>query len=353
VVSKAKIAVVGTGWWATEAHIPGILGHPDAEIVALCDADAGRLARAGAHYGIERSYSDLATMLNSESLDGLVIATSNASHYELSLLAITAGLDVLIEKPMTEQALHGRELLEAAAHAGTQIVVGHTLHYTNLARRARDLVAAGQVGEIELVQSLFATGCISAMRQCETGEGRWVYPVHAPTGENFSSFGQGQNQVTHSAALMAFVVDDGPDCVHAFMSNRESTVDAVDVLTVRFRGGALGALTSTGLKSGDEADHHELRIFGSEGYLEMDMERAASLTLHRFDGHVEELREEDDAMHYPLRAPVQNFVGVVLGRESNLSPATIAHHSVEIVDAAYRSAALEAPVLVADLYGES
>ena len=73
-------------------------------------------------------------------------------------------------------------------------------------------------------------------------------------------------------------------------------------------------------------------------------------TLHRYDGGDEQMREEDSSLHYPLQAPAQNLADVVLGRAPNLSPGSIAQRSVEIVDAAYRSAASGEPVTIADLY---
>ena len=346
----ARIGVVGAGWWATEAHIPGLIDHPQAEVAALCDNDAVRLARAARHYGVDAVYDDLDRMLAQESLDGLVIATSNASHFELASKAIRAGLHLLIEKPMTETAPHGRALLEAAERAGTQIVVGHTFHYTRLARRARELITGGAIGDVELLQSLFASSAIQHVRDPDAPDGVYHYPVHRPTGQNFSAFGQGQNQLTHSAALAAFVIDDGPESVHAYMSNADVSVDAVDALSVRFAGGALGTLASLGTKPGDDTPHNELRIFGSQGWVEIDMERATLLTLHRYDGDDEEMRETDVSLHYPLRAPAQNLADVVLGRAPNLSPGSIAQRSVEIVDAAYRSAASGEPVTIADLY---
>ena len=228
--------------------------------------------------------------------------------------------------------------------------MGHTFHYTRLARRARELITGGAIGEIELVHSLFASSAIQQVRHPDALEGVWSFPVHGPTPQNFSAYGQGQNQLTHSAALAVFVIDDGPESVHAYMANADVSVDAVDVLSVRFTGGALGTLASVGTKPGDDTPHNELRIFGSKGWMEIDMERAPLLTLHSYDGGDEQLREDDSSMHYPLRAPAQNLADVVLGRAPNLSPGSIAQWSVEIVDAAYRSAASGEPVTISDLY---
>jgi predicted dehydrogenase len=353
--ATARIGVVGAGWWATEAHIPSLIEHQNAEVTALCDVDMERLTSAAHHYGIGATYNDLDAMLEQEVLDGVVIATSNASHHQIALKAIDAGLHVLIEKPMTEIAPEGLELLEAAKRAGTQILVGHTFHYTSIAQRARQLVIDGAIGSVELAQSLFATSAINdplvyGMWDASGFQGPWHFPVHGPTGQNFLSYGQGQNQLTHSAALLAFVIDEGPAAVHAYMSNVDGGIDAVDALSVRFTGGVIGTLASVGTKPAGETDHHELRIFGSQGYLELDMERTAALNLQCSDGTSSCFHEGDPSLRYPLRSPAQNLVDVVLGRATNLSPGSIAQWAVEIVDAAYRSASSGDAVEISDLY---
>ena len=59
---KMKIAVIGTGWWATNAHIPGLLKHPQAEIV-LIDPNPQALERAAQHFGLSAAYASLKAAL--------------------------------------------------------------------------------------------------------------------------------------------------------------------------------------------------------------------------------------------------------------------------------------------------
>ena len=47
---KARVALIGTGWWATTAHFPALLAHPDAEIVGAADPRADVLAKAAEKY---------------------------------------------------------------------------------------------------------------------------------------------------------------------------------------------------------------------------------------------------------------------------------------------------------------
>ena len=111
---KARIAVIGTGWWATYTHIPGLQANDNAELVAICDSDPQRLDAAAEAYHIEKCYRDVAPMLAQENLDGAVIATNHASHYPLAKRCLEAGLHLMIEKPMTLDASEARALLELA-----------------------------------------------------------------------------------------------------------------------------------------------------------------------------------------------------------------------------------------------
>ncbi len=58
---RARIAVIGAGWWATEVHIPALLANPDAELVALVDTNPAKLASAMQHYGVAKRLSQRAS----------------------------------------------------------------------------------------------------------------------------------------------------------------------------------------------------------------------------------------------------------------------------------------------------
>jgi hypothetical protein len=96
--AKARLAVIGTGWCATYAHIPGLQAHPRAELVALCDSNPKKLQAAASAYGVQRVYASASAMLDQEALDGVVIATPHATHAALAQDCLSRGLHVLLEK---------------------------------------------------------------------------------------------------------------------------------------------------------------------------------------------------------------------------------------------------------------
>jgi hypothetical protein len=149
--------------------------------------------------------------------------------------------------------------------------------------------------------------------------------------------GQGQTQLTHSIALLLFMTALDPERVSAFMENHSTAVDVVDAVSVRFRGGALGVIGSTGAVTPvSHTDTLEYIIHGSAGHLHFDV-MDGSLRLYSGDGQVDEpaLAAAD---RYPLFSPARNLIDLALGADINGSPAAIGQRTVEVLHAAYRSA---------------
>ena len=139
-LTKARVAVIGTGWWSTYTHIPGLRANPQAELVALCDTNADKLHAAAKTYRVERVYTSAGAMLDHETLDGVVIATHHATHAALAQACLARGLHVMLEKPMTLHAAEARALVALARAQGRELIIGYPWHFTRQALRARELV---------------------------------------------------------------------------------------------------------------------------------------------------------------------------------------------------------------------
>ena len=78
-VRRVRIGVIGTGWWATEAHLPAIKGNPDADITAICDTRPERLKLAAETFDVSKVYTDYREMLVKETLEEVAQQISSAS----------------------------------------------------------------------------------------------------------------------------------------------------------------------------------------------------------------------------------------------------------------------------------
>ncbi|MCC7361659.1 MAG: Gfo/Idh/MocA family oxidoreductase [Anaerolineales bacterium] len=355
---KARIGIIGTGWWSTTAHIPGLLANPAAELAALSDRSEAALARATAVFGPRKTYTDYHAMLAAERLDGVIVATNHTSHYAVAKACLEAGVHVLLEKPMVLEAAHAHDLVRLAAEKGRELIVGYPWNYTAVTRRARDVVASGRLGALQLVNVHFASMVIEFYRGNDQAYAPvFGYPVTGP-GQAYSDpklagGGQGHLQMTHSAGALFFITGLQAERVSSFMDNYDVAVDVIDAVSVRFKPAngraAIGTLSSTGNLGQGDGGQLLLSIYGEKGYLLLD-QGAGTLYVRLEDGTEENYGPLPPDDRYPKFATSANLVDVALGRAPNGSPGSIAQRVVELLDAAYRSTAQNGqPINVADL----
>ena len=107
--NRIKCGVIGAGWWATHAHIPALLSHPHAELVAIQKNDPEQARKVADDFGVPHAYTSTAELLAVDGLQAVVVSSSPNLHFEQASAALRAGKHVLIEKPMTfttSQAQH-------------------------------------------------------------------------------------------------------------------------------------------------------------------------------------------------------------------------------------------------------
>ncbi|MBA3943243.1 MAG: Gfo/Idh/MocA family oxidoreductase [Herpetosiphonaceae bacterium] len=349
---KARIAIIGTGWWSTFTHIPAIQQHADAELVALCDAVPRRLQAAADAFGVEQRYTDYHQMLATEQPDGVIVATPHATHFQIARACLEHGVHVVVEKPMVLYANDARILVETARVRGCELIVGYPWHYSPHVLQARAVSASGLLGAVQFVSCIFCSGIRELLSGHDASDHPGAYPVHGPgavySQPHLSGGGMGHLQITHAAGLLFFVSGLRARRVLGLMSNHGLPLDLVDSMTVEFDGGALGVVGGTGNGIQRKLD---LQIHCEHGAIDMDLVRTT--TTIRGPGDVREELEPfaDEDAGYPRFAPANNLVEIILGRATNGSPGEIGQRTVELLDAAYRSAGQGGQaVAITDLY---
>jgi predicted dehydrogenase len=158
---KLRFGVIGAGAFAEACHVPGLLSHPGAEVVAIAGGarvsnrkdrtdrtDPSDRARAlAARFGIPAVYGDPAELCAREDLDGVTICTPNAAHHEQALLAFAHGKHVFCEKPLGLSVAEAEKMLSAAEASGRVHQVAFTYRYLYGVGELRRRVRAGDVGE--------------------------------------------------------------------------------------------------------------------------------------------------------------------------------------------------------------
>jgi predicted dehydrogenase len=147
VTEPIGIAVVGTGDWGANL-VRNFARLPGARLVALCDADAARLAKTAAQYPGTRTLSHVDEVCAATDVQGVVVSASAVSHYPLAKQLLEAGKDVYVEKPLTLQVSHAEELVKIAGERGRILMVGHLLLYHPGVQYLKRMVDAGELGDL-------------------------------------------------------------------------------------------------------------------------------------------------------------------------------------------------------------
>jgi predicted dehydrogenase len=346
---KARLGFLGAGWWATANHMPILAQRDDVEFTAVCRLGQAELRQVKETFGFAFATESAEELVNHPSLDAVIVSSPHTLHHEHARLALERGLHVMCEKPMCTRGEHARELVRLAEQKKVHLLVPYGWHYKPFVHRAKRWLDAGAVGTVQYVlchmaspiRDLLRGGRFAADRDSGQAGGllfepdpkTWADPAVA-------GGGYGHAQLSHATGLLFWLTGLMPESVYALMTAPGARVDLYDAISVRFAGGAVGTVSGAGtVPPADKAQYQvDLRIFGSDGLLMLDFERAR-LELRRHDGTSEEMAIPPGAGAYDCEGPPHNFVDLVLGKATtNWAPGEAAMRSVLLLDAAYRSA---------------
>ena len=271
--------MVGGGRGAFIGGVHRLCARMDGEFVLVAGAlssDPQRARDSGGDLGLapDRVYTSFTEMAAAEAkrpdgIEVVSIVTPNDSHHAIARAFLDRGIDVICDKPMTTRVEDALDLVQAVRRTG--LVFGLTHNYTGypLMRQAREMVAAGELGAIRVVQAEYAQDWLSTRLE-DTGhkQASWrVDPQRAGAGGCLGDIG------THAFNLAGFVT--GLDArelaadLGRFVEGRRLD-DNVHIL-LRYEHGARGMLWASQVAPGNE-NGLRLRVYGEKGGLEWNQE---------------------------------------------------------------------------------
>ena len=146
------IAVVGCGYWGPNL-IRNFNALPGARVVAVCDKDSARLDHMKTLYPQAETTSNFEDLLANGKAEAVVIATPVSTHHAMGMAALQAGKHAFIEKPMACSSQECFDLIEAAEERKLTLMVGHTFVYTPVVNRIKEIIDAGDLGEVLYVSA--------------------------------------------------------------------------------------------------------------------------------------------------------------------------------------------------------
>jgi predicted dehydrogenase len=147
-----KVGVVGCGYWGPNL-IRNLRQSGECQLKLVCDTNAERLSHMRRLYPEVATTSSFEDLLNGADLDAVVIATPVRMHYEMAMAALRAGKHVFIEKPMARTEAEGEEMVALAEREGLVLMVGHTFLFSPAVRRMKEIVDAGDIGEVQYISA--------------------------------------------------------------------------------------------------------------------------------------------------------------------------------------------------------
>jgi predicted dehydrogenase len=246
----------------------------------LADRDDATAARAAADFGFARSTGDWRAAVTDPAVDLVAVATPNLLHAPIALAAIAAGKPVYCEKPLAATLAEAEAMADAAEAARLPTAVGFTYLYNPMIAVARELIAAGEIGEVTAFRGIHAEDFMASAEapfswRCEPEQAGGAL---ADIGSHIIAMARhlaGEIEAVSGSLHTAHPVRRDPGG-----AERAVRVDDQMDALVRFASGATGTLSASWIASGRKMGLG-FEISGTRGSIAFTQERFNELQLYR------------------------------------------------------------------------
>ena len=275
--------------WRTAPRFFDLPLRPEMQVLVGRSAEAVRAAADT--WGWAETATDWRSVIERDDIDVVDIVTPGDSHAEIAIAALDAGKHVLCEKPLANSVDEAKAMTDAAARAadsGVMAMVGFTYRRVPAATLARDLVAAGRIGEVRQIRASYRQDWLAdadspmtwRLDKARAGSGALGdIGAHAI---DLAQFISGQRIAAVSGVLQTIVGERPLLAESRGLSGTASTergtvtVDDLALFSARFESGVLGSFEASRFASGRK-NSLRVEISGSTGAVAFDLEDLNSL----------------------------------------------------------------------------
>jgi len=274
-----RLGMVGGGQGAFIGGVHRIAARIDGmfDLVAGAFSSTPEKSQAsGADLGINpaRVYDDYTQMAIREArrkdgIEAVAIVTPNHMHAGPAREFLKRGIHVICDKPLTATLPEAKKLVDAAEKSGALFVLTHNYTGYPMVRQMREMIAAGDLGALRLVQAEYVQDWLTEpLEQTGQKQAAWrTDPLRSGAGGSIGDIG------THAFNLAGFVsgltLDKLAADLHSFVPGRR--VDDNAHIMLRFQGGAKGMIWASQVAPGNE-NGLRLRVYGTKGGLQWGQE---------------------------------------------------------------------------------
>ena len=282
--ARIRLGMVGGGRDAFIGGVHRMAARLDDqfELVAGCFSSTAEKSRAsGADLGLpaDRVYDDFTAMATREArlkqgIEAVAIVTPNHMHYSAAREFLRRGIHVICDKPLTASLAEAKRMVLAARRSEALFILTHNYTGYPMVRQAREMVAAGELGAIRVVQVEYPQDWLTeAVEATGAKQAEWrTDPTRSGAGGSIGDIG------THAYNLACLVSGLELEALCADMQSfvPGRRVDDNAHVLLRFAGGARGMLWSSQVAPGNE-NALRLRVYGDKGGLEWAQEEPNTL----------------------------------------------------------------------------
>ncbi len=275
--SRIRLGMVGGGRGAFIGAVHRIAARIDDQyelVAGAFSSDPEKAAGSAADLGVARSYSSFAEMAAKEArrkdgIEAVAIVTPNHMHAPVALQFLKRGIHVICDKPLTATLPEAKKLAKAAQESGVVFALTHNYTGYPMIRQAREMVQAGILGDIRLVNVEYAQDWLAEpLENSGQKQADWrTDPARSGVGGSTGDIG------THAFNLANFVsgltLQELSADLQSFVPGRR--VDDNGHVLMRYTSGARGMLWCSQVASGCE-NGLKLRIYGTKAGIEWEQE---------------------------------------------------------------------------------
>ncbi len=228
-MEKLRIGVIGCGSISI-MHLESVVGLEQSELVAVCDIKENIAQKTGEKYKVP-SYTDYKKMIESERLDAVHICLPHYLHTVVSQYALSQGVHVLCEKPMSISFRDAVSTVEFAEKAGLQYGIIFQSRYNTPSIVLKDRITSGKLGRVINGRITLTWSRDDAYYSLSDWKGTWEK----------EGGGVVIDQAIHSLDLANWFIDDTPVEVVSSLHNRNHKIIVVEDTAeglIRYQNGA-------------------------------------------------------------------------------------------------------------------
>lgn len=282
---RLRLGIVGGGRIANmQATAARMTGRWDI-IAGALSSDPVRAQERGQTWYLDpaRCYASFQDMAREEAMradgvDAVMITTPNHLHYPAARAFLDQGIDVLCDKPLTNDIAEAQSLVDQAQESGCVFGVSYAMSCFPMVRQARQMVAEGQLGQINQIHVEFLQDWMTPADSGEAEHVKWrLDPAKSGKTSCVGDIG------THAAHLASFVSGLALSELRAdfHVCGAPKPLEDSAFMNLRFEDQVPGTLIVTRLAPGKRGGLR-LRIYGSRGGLEWDLEQNDQLKFSQF-----------------------------------------------------------------------